>query len=137
MDNMSTNINELNEIDIQKLTSNIHKEIELGKTDDYINMERLNNLQQIQMQKLQQLDDKIRREKENEAEEIKEKVSYFEIVKNPIILLLLYVLLNHKDVILLINNIKPLLIKDNYIVNLLSNGIILITIYFILIKIME
>ena len=30
MDNMSTNINELeNEIDIQKLTSNIHKEIEL------------------------------------------------------------------------------------------------------------
>ena len=137
MDNMSTNINELNEIDIQKLTSNIHKEIELGKTDDYINMERLNNLQQIQMQKLQQLDDKIRREKENEVEEIKEKVSYFEIVKNPIILLLLYVLLNHKDVILLINNIKPLLIKDNYIVNLLSNGIILITIYFILIKIME
>ena len=31
MDNMSTNINELNEIDIQKLTSNIHKEIELEK----------------------------------------------------------------------------------------------------------
>ena len=137
MDNMSTNINELNEIDIQKLTSNIHKEIELGKTDDYINMERLNNLQQIQMQKLQQLDDQIKKEKEDEIEEIKEKVSYFEILKNPIILLLLYVLLNHKDVILLINNIKPLLIKDNYIVNLLSNGIILITIYFILIKIME
>jgi|TARA_B100001093_G_scaffold136814_1_gene129352 hypothetical protein len=137
MDNMSTNINELNEIDIQKLTSNIHKEIELGKTDDYINMERLNNLQQIQMQKLQQLDDQIKKEKEDEIEEIKEKVSYFEIVKNPIILLLLYVLLNHKDVILLINNIKPLLIKDNYIVNLLSNGIILITTYFILIKIME
>ncbi len=137
MDNMSTNINELNEIDIQKLTSNIHKEIELGKTDDYINMERLNNLQQIQMQKLQQLDDQIKKEKEDEIEEIKEKVSYFEIVKNPIILLLLYVLLNHKDVILLINNIKPLLIKDNYIINLLSNGIILITTYFILIKIME
>ena len=137
MDNMSTNINELNEIDIQKLTSNIHKEIELGKTDDYINMERLNNLQQIQIQKLQQLDDQIKKEKEDEIEEIKEKVSYFEIVKNPIILLLLYVLLNHKDVILLINNIKPLLIKDNYIVNLLSNGIILITTYFILIKIME
>ena len=89
------------------------------------------------MQKLQQLDDQIKKEKEDEIEEIKEKVSYFEIVKNPIILLLLYVLLNHKDVILLINNIKPLLIKDNYIVNLLSNGIILITTYFILIKIME
>ena len=106
MDNMSTNINELNEIDIQKLTSNIHKEIELGKTDDYINLERLNNLQQIQMQKLQQLDEQIKKEKENEIEEIKEKVSYFEIVKNPIILLLLYVLLNHKDVSLIIDNIS-------------------------------
>ena len=137
MDNMSTNINELNEIDIQKLTSNIHKEIELGKTDDYINMERLNNLQQIQMQKLQQLDEKIKKEKENEIEEIKENVSYFEIVKNPIILLLLYLLLNHKDVVSLIDNIKPLFLKDNYIINLLSNGIILITTYFILIKIME
>ena len=29
MDNMSTNINELNELDIQKLTSNIHKEIRM------------------------------------------------------------------------------------------------------------
>ena len=137
MDNMSTNINELNEIDIQKLTSNIHKEIELGKTDDYISMERLNNLQQIQMQKLQQLDNEIKKQKEDEIEEIKENVSYFELVKNPIILLLLYVLLNHKDVILLLNDIKPLLIKDNYIINLLSNGIILIISYFILIKIME
>ena len=100
MDNMSTNINELNEIDIQKLTSNIHKEIELGKTDDYINMERLNNLQQIQMQKLHQLDEQIK-EKEDEIEEIKEKISYFELVKNPLILLLLYVLLNHKDIIII------------------------------------
>ena len=137
MDNMSTNINELNEIDIQKLTSNIHKEIELGKTDDYINIERLNNLQQIQMQKLQQLDEQKKKEKENEVEEINEKVSYFEMIKNPIILLLLYVLLNHKDITLIMNKIKPSVIETNYIVNLLVNGIILIISYFILIKIME
>ena len=137
MDNMSTNINELNEIDIQKLTSNIHKEIELGKTDDYINMERLNNLQQIQMQKLQQLDEQKKKEKEDEIEEIKEKISYFELVKNPMILLLLYILLNHKDVLLLTDKIRPLVLKNNYIVNLIINGIILVIIYFILIKIME
>ena len=137
MDNMSTNINELNEMDIQKLTSNIHKEIELGKTDDYINMERLNNLQQIQMQKLQQLDEQKKKEKEDEIEEIKEIISYFELVKNPMILLLLYILLNHKDVILLTDKIRPLVLKNNYIVNLIFNGIILVIIYFILIKIME
>lgn len=137
MDNMSTNINELNEMDIQKLTSNIHKEIELGKTDDYINMERLNNLQQIQMQKLQQLDEQKKKEKEDEIEEIKEKISYFELVKNPMILLLLYILLNHKDVLLLTDKIRPLVLKNNYIVNLIINGIILVIIYFILVKIME
>ena len=137
MDNMSTNINELNEMDIQKLTSNIHKEIELGKTDDYINMERLNNLQQIQMQKLQQLDEQKKKEKEDEIEEIKEIISYFELVKNPMILLLLYILLNHKDVLLLTDKIRPLILKNNYIVNLIINGIILVIIYFILIKIME
>ncbi len=137
MDNMSTNINELNEMDIQKLTSNIHKEIELGKTDDYINMERLNNLQQIQMQKLQQLDEQKKKEKEDEIEEIKEKISYFELVKNPMILLLLYILLNHKDVLLLTDKIRPLVLKNNYIINLIINGIILVIIYFILVKIME
>ncbi len=137
MDNMSTNINELNEMDIQKLTSNIHKEIELGKTDDYINMERLNNLQQIQMQKLQQLDEQKKKEKEDEIEEIKEKISYFELIKNPMILLLLYILLNHKDVLLLTDKIRPLVLKNNYIVNLIINGIILVIIYFILVKIME
>jgi hypothetical protein len=137
MDNMSTNINELNEMDIQKLTSNIHKEIELGKTDDYINMERLNNLQQIQMQKLQQLDEQKKKEKEDEIEEIKEIISYFELVKNPMILLLLYILLNHKDVLLLTDKIRPLVLKNNYIVNLIINGIILVIIYFILVKIME
>jgi len=137
MDNMSTNINELNEIDIQKLTSNIHKEIELGKTDDYINAERLSNLQQIQMQQLQQLDEIKKQEKENELEEIKNTISYFEIIKNPLVLLILYILLNHKDVKLMIDNLLPIIIKENKISNLLLHGSILVLIYFLLIKIMK
>lgn len=137
MDNMSTNINELNEIDIQRLTSNIHKEIELGKTDDYINAERLSNLQQIQMQQLQQLDEIKKQEKENEIEIVKEKVSYFEIIKNPLILLILYILLNHKDVKSIINNILPNVMKSNLISNLVVHGLILVCIYFLLIKIMK
>lgn len=137
MDNMSTNINELNEIDIQKLTSNIHKEIELGKTDDYINAERLSNLQQIQMQQLQQLDEKIKKDKENEEIEIKETISFFNLIKNPLILLILYILLNHNDVKILIDNVLPVIIKSNLMGKLLVHGLILISIYFILIKIME
>ena len=137
MDNMSTNINELNEIDIQKLTSNIHKEIELGKTDDYINAERLSNLQQIQMQQLQQLDEKIKKEKENEQIEIKETISFFNLIKNPLILLILYILLNHKDVKILIDNVLPIIVKANLMGSLLVHGLILVSIYFILIKIME
>jgi hypothetical protein len=136
MDNMSTNINELNELDIQKLTSNIHKEIELGKTDDYMNIERLNNLQQIQMQKLQQLEDIKRKEKEDEIDTIKECVSIFEIVKNPIILLLLYLLLNHKDVKFLINKLLPNIVNENLILSLTVHGLILVINYFILVKIM-
>jgi hypothetical protein len=137
MDNMSTNINELNEIDIQKLTSNIHKEIELGKTDDYINAERLSNLQQIQMQQLQQLDEKIKKEKENEQIEIKETISFFNLIKNPLILLILYILLNHKDVKILIDNVLPIIVKANLMGSLLVHGLILVSVYFILIKIME
>ena len=137
MDNMSTNINELNEIDIQKLTSNIHKEIELGKTDDYINAERLSNLQQIQMQQLQQLDEIKKKEKENEIEDVKENISYFNMIKNPLILLILYILLNHKDVKLIIDNVLPSTIKENLISNLAVHGLLLITIYFVLIKIMQ
>ena len=134
---MSTNINELNEIDIQKLTSNIHKEIELGKTDDYINAERLSNLQQIQMQQLQQLDEIKKKEKENEIEDVKENISYFNMIKNPLILLILYILLNHKDVKLIIDNVLPSTIKENLISNLAVHGLLLITIYFVLIKIMQ
>ena len=137
MDNMSTNINELNEIDIQKLTSNIHKEIELGKTDDYINAERLSNLQQIQMQQLQQLDEKIKKDKEDEEIEIKETISFFNLIKNPLILLILYILLNHKDVKILIDNVLPIIVKANLMGSLLVHGLILISVYFILIKIME
>ena len=137
MDNMSTNINELNEIDIQKLTSNINKEIELGKTDDYINAERLSNLQQIQMQQLQQLDEKIKKEKENEQIEIKETISFFNLIKNPLILLILYILLNHKDVKILIDNVLPIIVKANLMGSLLVHGLILVSVYFILIKIME
>jgi hypothetical protein len=137
MDNMSTNINELNEIDIQKLTSNIHKEIELGKTDDYINAERLSNLQQIQMQQLQQLDEKIKKDKEVEEIEIKETISFFNLIKNPLILLILYILLNHKDVKILIDNVLPIIIKGNLMGSLLVHGLILVSVYFILIKIME
>lgn len=137
MDNMSTNINELNEIDIQKLTSNIHKEIELGKTDDYINAERLSNLQQIQMQQLQQLDEKIKKDKEDEEIEIKETISFFNLIKNPLILLILYILLNHKDVKILIDNVLPIIVKASLMGSLLVHGLILISVYFILIKIME
>ncbi len=137
MDNMSTNINELNEIDIQKLTSNIHKEIELGKTDDYINAERLSNLQQIQMQQLQQLDEKIKKDKEDEKIEIKETISFFNLIKNPLILLILYILLNHKDVKILIDNVLPIIVKSNLMGSLLVHGLILVSVYFILIKIME
>ena len=135
MDNMSTNISELNEIDIQKLTSNIHKEIELGKTDDYINAERLSNLQQIQMQQLQQLDEIKKQDKE--IEEVKEQISYFEVIKNPLILLILYILLNHKDVKISIDNILPVVLKKNLISNLLFHGIVLVIIYSLLIKIMK
>ena len=134
---MSTNINELNEIDIQKLTSNIHKEIELGKTDDYINAERLSNLQQIQMQQLQQLDEIKKQEKENEIEDVKENISCFDMIKNPLILLILYILLNHKDVKLIIDNMLPNTIKENIISDLVVHGLILVTIYFLLIKIMQ
>lgn len=136
MDSMSTNINELNEIDIQKLTSNIHKEIELGKTDDYINAERLSNLQQIQMQQLHQLDEIKKQEKENEIEIIKDEFSYFELIKNPLILLILYILLNHKDVKSIIDNFFPNVIKKG-MSNLVIHGLILVTIYFLLIKIMK
>ena len=139
MDNMSTNINELNEIDIQKLTSNIHKEIELGKTDDYISAERLSNLQQIQMQQLQQLDEIKKKEKENEIDNktTNEKISYFEIVRNPLILLILYLLFNHKDIKLMIDNILPIMVRDNLMPNLVVHGLILVIIYFLLIKIMN
>ena len=137
MDNMSSNINELNEIDIQELTSNIHKEIELGKTDDYINAERLSNLQQIQMQQLLQLDEVKKREKENDIEEIKENFSFFDFIKNPLILLIIYILLNHDDVKVLIDNILPKIVKTSKISQLLIHGLILVIIYFVLIKIMK
>lgn len=134
---MSSNINELNEIDIQELTSNIHKEIELGKTDDYINAERLSNLQQIQMQQLLQLDEVKKREKENDIEEIKENFSFFDFIKNPLILLIIYILLNHDDVKVLIDNILPKIVKTSKISQLLIHGLILVIIYFVLIKIMK
>ena len=136
MDNMSTNINELDKIDIQKLTSNIHKEIELGKTDDYLNVERLSNLQQIQMQKLQQLDEIKKKKKEDEIDELEQKISFFEFIKNPLILLLIYILLNHDDVKLIINKVLPEVINKFLILNLLVHGVILVCIYLVLIKIM-
>ena len=150
---MSTNIADLNSANMQELSSNIQQEIDEGKANDYISSDRLNNLQEIQMQQLEQLQqmqqlqqlqqlqqeqleqDKI--DNTNLIENIESSESFsnnlFELMRDPLVILFLYVLISHPVSQNLLSKLIPNLCSEEVgIGNLLVQGSLLVTLYFLI-----
>jgi len=159
---MSTNIadlKDLNTANMQELSSNIQQEIDDGKANDYLSSDRLNNLQQLQMQQLQQLQQMQQMQQlqqiqqtqnqqmepsdnnnnNNEIQESKESSESFsnsiiELLKDPIMILVLYVAISHPSTQSVLGkwipNLCPGEEEEIGLTNLLVQGALLVTIYF-------
>ena len=158
---MSTNIadlKDLNAANMQELSSNIQQEIDDGKANDYLSSDRLNNLQQLQMQQLQQLQQMQQMQQlqqmqqtqnqqmepsdnnnNNEIQESKESNESFtssitELLKDPVMILVLYVAISHPSTQSVLGkwipNLCPGEDDELGLTNLLVQGALLVTIYF-------
>ena len=155
---MSTNIadlKDLNTANMQELSSNIQQEIDDGKANDYLSSDRLNNLQQLQMQQLQQLQQMQQMQQlqqiqnqqmepsdnnnNNEIQESKESNESFtssitELLKDPVMILVLYVAISHPSTQSVLGkwipNLCPGEDDELGLTNLLVQGALLVTIYF-------
>ena len=153
---MSTNIADLNSANMQELSSNIQQEIDEGKANDYISSDRLNNLQEIQMQQLEQLQqmqqlqqlqqlqqeqqEKLEQDKidnTNLIENIESSESFsnnlFELIRDPLMILFLYVFISHPVSQNLLSKLIPNLCSQEIgIGNLLVQASLLVTLYFLI-----
>jgi len=160
---MSTNIadlKDLNAANMQELSSNIQQEIDDGKANEYLSSDRLNNLQQLEMQQLQQLQqmqqmqqlqqmqqtqvqqmDPSDNNNDIEQKETTESSESFstsitDMLKDPVMILVLYVAISHPTAQSLLGKWIPNLCpgEDDEIglTNLLVQGALLVTIYFAL-----
>ena len=161
---MSTNIadlKDLNTANMQELSSNIQQEIDDGKANDYLSSDRLNNLQQLQMQQLQQLQQMQQMQQlqqmqqaqvqqvepndnNNVAITMKFKItkessesfsnSITELLKDPVMILVLYIAISHPTTQTLLGkwipNLCPGEEEELGLTNLLVQGALLVTIYF-------
>jgi hypothetical protein len=146
---MSTNIADLNSANMQELTSNIQKEIDDGKANDYLSSDRLNNLQEIQMQQLQQLQqmqelqqlqlqqEQLEQNDINDLSDTKETSesfsnNFFELMKDPLMILFLYVLISHPVTQNLLGKWIPNLCSEEIgLTNLIVQGSLLVSLYFL------
>jgi hypothetical protein len=146
---MSTNIADLNSANMQELTSNIQKEIDDGKANDYLSSDRLNNLQEIQMQQLQQLQqmqelqqlqlqqEQLEQNDINDLSDTKETSesfsnNFFDLMKDPLMILFLYVLISHPVTQNLLGKWIPNLCSEEIgLTNLIVQGSLLVSLYFL------
>ena len=156
---MSTNIadlKDLNSANMQELSSNIQQEIDDGKANEYLSSDRLNNLQQLQMQQLQQLQQmqqmqqlqqmqqaqQIEPNDNNNVTEQKDTTestenfssSITDMLKDPVMILVLYVAISHPTTQSLLGKWIPNLCPGEEdelgLTNLVVQGAILVTLYF-------
>lgn len=146
---MSTNIADLNSANMQELTSNIQKEIDDGKANDYLSSDRLNNLQEIQMQQLQQLQqiqelqqlqqlqqEQLEQDETDNLSDTKDSSESFsnnflEIMKDPLMILFLYVLISHPFTQNLLGKWIPNLYSEEIgLTNLIVQGSLFVSLYF-------
>lgn len=160
---MSTNIadlKDLNSANMQELSSNIQQEIDDGKANEYLSSDRLNNLQQLQMQQLQQLQQmqqmqqlqqmqqaQIQQIEPNDNSNVTEQKdttestenfssSITDMLKDPVIILVLYIAISHPTTQSLLGKWIPNLCPGEEdelgLTNLVVQGAILVTLYFAL-----
>lgn len=160
---MSTNIadlKDLNSANMQELSSNIQQEIDDGKANEYLSSDRLNNLQQLQMQQLQQLQQmqqmqqlqqmqqaQVQQIEPNDNSNVTEQKdttestenfssSITDMLKDPVIILVLYIAISHPTTQSLLGKWIPNLCPGEEdelgLTNLVVQGAILVTLYFAL-----
>ena len=143
---MSTNIADLNSANMQELSSNIQQEIDDGKANDYLSSDRLNNLQELQMQQLQQLQQiqQLQQMQQSQSEindnnfsqdnEQSESFSnnLFDLMKDPIMILFLYIFISHPVSQNLLGNWIPNLCSEEIgLTNLFIQGSLFVSLFFL------
>ena len=150
IEEMSNKISDLENDNMKNFSENVQREIESGKSDDYMN-KNLEQMQQMQLKQLQELqkiqEAKLKEDSDSESEsesEIKEKkskkksksysASNLNLLKEPILILFLYVFISHKFILENMGKFIPSLVSDNdtTIINLFVRGLILVSIYFVI-----
>ena len=134
---MSTNIEDLMNNDMKTLSTNIERELDNGIPGNYLDSNKLQQmqLQQMQqMQELQQMQNKLNtsdNEIKDEEEEQSSSLNIASLIKEPSIILVLYVLLSHPSFHSIIGKYIPNLASGDggtTLVNLLTRGILLVAI---------
>lgn len=155
IETMSTNIADLNGNNMKQLSNNIANEIDTGMSGTYMEPAQVNNLQEMQLQQLQQLKQmqelQLMQEhlnkKSNKQEQVdsdseidtnnkkKKKSSYLGMIKESLVVLVLYLLISHPIVHKLLGKFIPNLASSEdgvSIINLLVRGGILTIVLFLL-----
>ena len=151
IEEMSNKISDLENDNMKNFSENVQREIESGKSDDYMN-QNLEEMQQMQLKQLQELqkiqEAQLKEESDSESEsesEIKEKkskkkksksysASNLNLFKEPILILFLYVFISHKFILENMSKFIPSLVSENddTLINLFVRGLILVSIYFVI-----
>ena len=138
-DDMSSKIADLN--NMQRLSDNIQKELDNGKTQDFLDQDGLDSLQNMQLKQLKELqriqelqlnNEDEDTESESESENIKKKVKkskknnkgkgkneskgfdsngMIKLLQDPIMVLALYVIVSHPSILSVIGNYIPNLVE--------------------------
>lgn len=141
------------------LSDNIQKEIEDGKANNYFDSNNLEDIQQMQMKQLQelqkiqeiQLKKQINTESEDteddsdiedtpikkKSKKVKKKnnsffTPIFNLMKEPVCILVLYIAISHPKTISFIKKFIPNVDTENVFSSILLRGLILISIFFML-----
>lgn len=155
IEEMSTKISDLNNENIKDLSENIQKELDEGVANNYMNsnLEELQQLQLKQLQELQKIQETQLKQQvdsddlsESESEQPKKKEdkkkenksstfsSIKKLLQEPLTILLLYVFLSHDFTLNTLGGYIPSMVSEDgtTLKNLVTRGIILVSVYFIM-----
>ena len=134
---MSTNVEDLN--DMQMLSSSIENDIDnnnikkIFSSDDLTKLQELQKQQIEQIQKMEELKEKIIEDNKIESyEELKEEdsllYSIFKFIQDPLILFIIFFCISYDPIIQLLKMLIPNMEGDG-IINIITRGTIFISLY--------
>jgi len=116
-----------NSINIQELTEKIANEIQNSSTKNTQNIDEKNFEKLIELEKLNK---KIKQDTNDSKESNDYTSNIKDNLKEPILILILFIVLSHSSCTNLINKIPITCIKDNNIIQIIMKGFIMAILFF-------